>query len=145
VHKPQRRYWLVKSEPEDFSFDDLLRSKGRRTTWGGVRNFQARNLMRDQMQPGDGVLFYHSSAEPTGIVGLARVASSRSARSDAVRPRSEYHDPKSPRAAPRWVAVEIEAPGAAPALPDARGAARRARAGPRCWCCAAGSGSRSSP
>ena len=102
-----RRFWLVKSEPSTFSFDDLLRSPRRTTGWDGVRNFQARNFMRDGMQVGDGVLFYHSNAEPPAIVGIAEVV--RAAYPDPTQfdRASEYHDPKATPDAPIWMQVDI--------------------------------------
>ncbi|HED64448.1 MAG TPA: EVE domain-containing protein, partial [Planctomycetes bacterium] len=72
---PKKQYWLVKSEPDAFSFDDLLASKDRTTMWDGVRNYQARNFMRDAMRVGDGVLFYHSNTKPPGVAGVCEVAS----------------------------------------------------------------------
>ena len=109
-----RRCWLLKSEPSAFSFADLLAAPGRRTAWTGIRNHQARNLLRDELQVGDGVLFYHSSSDPSGVAGLARV--SRSARPDPTQfdPRSAQYDPRSRRTAPTWVEVEIEAAEALP-------------------------------
>ena len=102
-----RRFWLVKSEPSTFSFDDLMRSPRRTTGWDGVRNFQARNFMRDGMRVGDGVLFYHSNAEPPAIVGIAEVA--REAYPDPTQfdRASEYHDPKATPDAPIWMQVDI--------------------------------------
>jgi predicted RNA-binding protein with PUA-like domain len=104
-----RRFWLLKSEPQDFSFDDLLAARGRRAGWDGVRNHQARNLMRDRMQVGDGVLFYHSSAEPPGVAGIARIA--RAAYPDPTQfdRRSEHYDPKSRKESPTWLQVDVEA------------------------------------
>lgn len=104
-----RRYWLFKSEPETFSFDDLMRSKHRRTHWDGVRNFQARNLLRDDMQVGDGVLFYHSSVEPMVIAGIARIVKAGHPDPTACDPDSPHFDPKSSADAPTWYMVEIEA------------------------------------
>lgn len=101
-----RRCWLVKSEPESYSIDDLARD--RRTPWTGVRNFQARNLMRDRMRPGDEVLFYHSSAEPTGVAGLARVASDAYPDPTQFDRKSEYYDEKATEEEPRWFLVDIE-------------------------------------
>lgn len=101
-----RRCWLVKSEPESYSIDDLARD--RRTAWTGVRNFQARNLMRDQMRVGDEVLFYHSSAEPTGVAGLARVASDAYPDPTQFDRDSEYYDEKATDDEPRWFLVDIE-------------------------------------
>lgn len=101
-----KRFWLLKTEPGDFSIDDLERD--RRTRWTGVRNFQARNLIRDEMSEGDEVLFYHSSAAPPGVVGLARVASPPYPDPLAERPDSPYYDEKHTRAEPRWYAVDVE-------------------------------------
>jgi predicted RNA-binding protein with PUA-like domain len=98
-------YWLCKSEPDVYSIDDLRRDTV--TGWEGVRNYQARNFMRDGMQPGDRVLVYHSNAEPTGVAGIAEVAGAAKADPTQFDPRSEYHDPKSTREAPRWVMREL--------------------------------------
>src|SRR5689334_23424751 len=103
------RYWLVKSEPEAFSFDDLWRAPERTTCWDGVRNYQARNFMRDQMRVGDGVLFYHSSCEVPGIAGLAEVASPSYTDASQFDRKSPYYDPKSKRDAPRWMNVDVRA------------------------------------
>lgn len=102
------RHWLVKSEPSSFSWDDLWRAPDRTTSWEGVRNYQARNFMRE-MKRGDRVLFYHSSAEPNAIVGIAVVA--REAYPDALQfdRKSEMFDPKSTREDPRWSTVDIRA------------------------------------
>ncbi|MGH7663547.1 MAG: EVE domain-containing protein [Gemmatimonadaceae bacterium] len=102
-------FWLVKSEPESFAWDDLWRTKNRTTPWEGVRNYQARNFMRDGMKPGDGVLFYHSNAKPPAIVGVAEVAREAYPDPTAFDPASEYHDPRSSRAEPRWMMVDIRA------------------------------------
>lgn len=98
-------YWLMKSEPEVFSIDDLVRVG--MEPWSGVRNYQARNFMRDDMREGDGVLFYHSSCAQPGVVGIARVAGS--ARPDPTQfdPASEYFDARSSRDAPRWMLVDL--------------------------------------
>lgn len=101
------RYWLMKSEPDECSIDTLLASRGRTTAWTGVRNYQARNHMRDDMRPGDGVLFYHSSCAEPGIAGLAEVACAAYADPTQFDPRSPYHDPKATRAAPRWMNVDV--------------------------------------
>jgi predicted RNA-binding protein with PUA-like domain len=103
------RHWLLKSEPEVFSFDDLWRAKARTTSWNGVRNYRARNFLRDEMALGDLVLFYHSSAEPSGVAGLARVV--RAGHPDPAQfdPRDPYFDPKSTREEPRWFTVEVQA------------------------------------
>jgi len=98
-------YWLMKSEPDEFSIDDL--AKRRTEPWSGVRNYQARNYMRDGMRVGDGVFFYHSSCAEPGIVGIAEV--SRAAYPDPTQfdPRSDYFDPGSNREEPRWLMVEV--------------------------------------
>jgi predicted RNA-binding protein with PUA-like domain len=103
------RYWLIKSEPSEFSFDDLWAARGRRTAWDGVRNYQARNFMRDGMRKGDGVLFYHSNADPSGVVGLAEVA--REAYPDPTQFEAghPHHDPGSDPASPRWLMVDVRA------------------------------------
>ncbi|MCZ7562491.1 MAG: EVE domain-containing protein [Burkholderiales bacterium] len=102
------RYWLMKSEPDEFSIDDLAAAPGGRAPWTGVRNYQARNYMRDEMRPGDGVLFYHSSCPEPGIAGLAEVASAPCPDATQFDPASGYHDPKATRAAPRWVQVDVK-------------------------------------
>jgi predicted RNA-binding protein with PUA-like domain len=104
-----KQYWLVKSEPETFSFDDLLAAPGRKTTWDGVRNYQARNYLRDGMQVGDGVLFYHSSTEPTAVVGIAEVASPAAPDPTQFEKGHDHFDAKSKRESPTWVQVEIRA------------------------------------
>jgi predicted RNA-binding protein with PUA-like domain len=103
------RHWLMKSEPDVFSFDDLMRSPGRRTCWDGVRNYQARNLLRDAIQPGDGVLFYHSNANPSGVAGIARVVRGGYPDHTAFDPADPHYDPKSRPEAPIWYMVDIEA------------------------------------
>jgi predicted RNA-binding protein with PUA-like domain len=99
------RCWLMKSEPDSFSIDDLERVK--QTPWEGVRNYQARNLMRDDMKVGDAVLFYHSNADPPAVVGLARVASPPYPDPSAFDRKSPYFDEKSKRDAPRWILVDV--------------------------------------
>ncbi len=101
--------WLMKSEPAECSIDDVLAAPGRRTAWSGVRNYQARNFMRDAMRPGDGVLFYHSSCAEPGIAGLAQVASPAYPDPAQFDRRSPYYDPKSSRHAPRWFCVDVRA------------------------------------
>ncbi len=98
-------YWLMKSEPDVFSIDDLKRDKT--SLWDGVRNYQARNFMLREMRLGDLALFYHSNASPPGIAGLARI--SRLAQPDPTQfdPKSEYYDPKSSQDNPRWHCVEV--------------------------------------
>jgi predicted RNA-binding protein with PUA-like domain len=108
-----RRYWLFKSEPDVYGFDQLVAD--RRTSWGGVRNYQARNLLRDEIRVGDGVLFYHSSTEPMAVAGVARVVRAGHPDATALDPSSPYCDPDSSPDDPRWFAVDI-AP-VAPARP----------------------------
>ena len=103
------RYWLMKSEPDECSIDDALAAPGATVPWTGVRNYQARNFMRDEMQVGDGVLFYHSSCPEPGIAGIARVASATRPDPTQFDPASPYHDPKSPRDNPRWLLLDVQA------------------------------------
>ena len=104
-----RRYWLLKSEPTCFSYDDLLASPGRTTYWSGVRNYQARNFMRDDMKKGDGVLFYYSGADPAGIVGTAEIVREGYPDFSAWDPSDEHYDPKSSESNPIWYMVDIRA------------------------------------
>ena len=90
------RYWLMKSEPDECAIDDALAAPDATVAWTGVRNYQARNFMRDDMQVGDGVLFYHSSCPEPGIAGIARIASGTRPDPTQFDPASPYHDPKSP-------------------------------------------------
>jgi len=101
----RKRYWLMKSEPDAFSIDDLQRVGTE--PWNGVRNYQARNFMRDGMKVGDGVLFYHSNAKVPGIVGLATVASEAYPDATQFDPKSDYYDPKATRDNPRWLLVDV--------------------------------------
>jgi len=101
------KYWLMKSEPSECSIDDLASAPGQKVPWVGVRNYQARNFMRDGMQPGDGVLFYHSSCPEPGIAGLARVASTAYPDATQFDSQSPYFDAKSSPGAPRWVHVDV--------------------------------------
>ena len=103
------KYWLMKSEPDECSIDDVLAAPGKKTAWSGVRNYQARNFMRDGMTVGDGVLFYHSSCAEPGIAGLAEVVSAPYPDAAQFDPRSDYFDAKSSRDAPRWVNVDVRA------------------------------------
>jgi predicted RNA-binding protein with PUA-like domain len=103
------QYWLMKSEPEECSIDDALAAPQATVPWTGVRNYQARNFMRDAMQVGDGVLFYHSSCAEPGIVGLARVASDIYPDPTQFDPASPYFDPKSKTDAPRWLLRDVQA------------------------------------
>jgi len=102
------RYWLMKSEPDEFSIDDLARAPRRSTAWFGVRNYQARNFMRDQMQVGDQVLFYHSSCAEPGIAGLAKVCAKAYPDETQFDRNSKYYDAKAARDNPRWVNVEVK-------------------------------------
>ena len=103
------RFWLVKSEPEAFSWDDLWNAPDRTTCWDGVRNYQARNFMRDGMRVGDQVLFYHSSVEPPAIVGVAEVVREAYPDSTAFDANDPHFDPKSKPDAPAWMMVDIRA------------------------------------
>ena len=101
-----KRYWLMKSEPDVFSIDDL-QARGVEH-WDGVRNYQARNIMRDEMKVGDRVLFYHSNAKPPGVAGVAEVARESYPDHTAFDPASKYHDPKSDPDNPRWLMVDVK-------------------------------------
>jgi predicted RNA-binding protein with PUA-like domain len=98
----------MKSEPDEFSIDDLERAPRQTTAWFGVRNYQARNFMRDQMKVGDGVLFYHSSCPQPGIAGIAKVASKAYPDASQFDRKSDYYDPKSRREDPRWMNVDVK-------------------------------------
>ncbi|MEN0057996.1 MAG: EVE domain-containing protein [Bdellovibrio sp.] len=100
------KYWLMKSEPDVYSLDDLRRDK--RTWWEGVRNYQARNFMMKDMQVGDGVLFYHSNAEPPGVAGLARVSQVAAPDKTQFDKKSDYYEPKASTEKPVWFCVEVE-------------------------------------
>ena len=102
------RHWLMKSEPSECSIDDLAAAPAKTVPWVGVRNYQARNFMRDDMAVGDGVLFYHSSCPEPGIAGLAKVASKAYPDSTQFDPESHYFDPKSSADAPRWLHVDVK-------------------------------------
>ena len=103
------KYWLMKSEPDECSIDDVLAAPGRITPWSGVRNYQARNFMRDEMHIGDGVLFYHSSCAEPGIAGLAEVASAPYPDASQFDRKSPYFDPKAQKQSPRWFNVDVRA------------------------------------
>lgn len=103
------RYWLMKSEPSDASIDDVLALPDHTIPWYGVRNYQARNFMRDLMQVGDGVLFYHSSCAEPGIAGIAEVASIAYPDDTQFDSKSKYFDPKATRETPRWMLVDVRA------------------------------------
>ncbi len=102
-------HWLLKSEADCFSYDDLLASPKRTTSWDGVRNYQARNMLRDQIRKGDLAFFYHSSSEPTGIAGIVEVVRSGYPDHTAFDPKSEHFDPKSDLDEPTWYMVDIRA------------------------------------
>lgn len=99
-------YWLIKSEPDEYGIDDLERD--RTEPWDGIRNYQARNMIRDDMQVGDEILFYHSSCKVPAVVGIARVASEPYPDPTQFDPSSKYYDEKSSRDEPRWVLVDVE-------------------------------------
>jgi predicted RNA-binding protein with PUA-like domain len=101
-----RRYWLMKSEEDVYSIRDL--EKDGVTCWEGVRNYEARNLMRDQMRVGDSVLFYHSNANPPGVAGIARIAKRAYPDHFAFDKKNPYFDPKSDPENPRWFMVDVE-------------------------------------
>jgi len=103
------QYWLMKSEPSEVSIDDALAAPASTVPWTGVRNYQARNFMRDLMRPGDGVLFYHSSCPEPGIAGLAEVASDAYPDPTQFERDSKYHDPKATPETPRWMLVDVRA------------------------------------
>ncbi|RDS82908.1 EVE domain-containing protein [Dyella monticola] len=98
-------HWLMKSEPDTFSIDDLKRKK--REAWDGVRNYQARNFMRDEMRVGDGVFFYHSNCAEPGIAGVAKVVTDAYPDPSQFDPKSKYFDPASSRDNPRWMLVDV--------------------------------------
>ncbi len=102
-------YWLFKSEPNCFSFADLMTAPDRTTGWDGVRNYQARNLLRDEVRVGDGVLFYHSGADPPAIAGVAEVVREGHPDPSAFDPTAPHYDPKSDPARPSWFQVSIRA------------------------------------
>ena len=104
-----KKYWLMKSEPDAFSFDDLLRKKNQTEHWDGVRNYQARNFMRDDMKVGDVVLFYHSNAKPPHVAGVAEVCKEGFPDHTAFDETSKYFDPKSDPENPRWIMVSVKA------------------------------------
>ena len=111
------RYWLMKSEPDEVSFDDVLAAPGQTVAWFGVRNYQARNFMRDAMAVGDGVLFYHSSCAVPGVAGLAEVASGPYPDATQFDPASHYYDPKATPEHPRWISIDVRATGKGRYLP----------------------------
>ena len=104
-HAMSKRYWLMKSEPQEFSIDALAKVKSE--PWSGVRNYQARNFMRDGMQVGDGVLFYHSNCDEPGVVGIAEVGSAAHPDPTQFNPKSDYYDAASKREEPRWLLIDV--------------------------------------
>jgi len=102
------RYWLMKSEPSDCSIDDLSTLPNQTVDWYGVRNYQARNFMRDQMKVGDGVLFYHSNCKEPGIAGIAKVSSTAYPDATQFDKKSKYFDPKATQEQPRWFHVDVQ-------------------------------------
>ena len=102
------QYWLMKSEPDVFGIDHLKRRPDQTEHWDGVRNYQARNMMRDQMKKGDQVFFYHSNADVPGIVGIAEIAREAYADFASWNPESKYYDPKSTPDNPRWFMVDVK-------------------------------------
>jgi predicted RNA-binding protein with PUA-like domain len=111
------QYWLMKSEPDECSIDDLAAAPRQTVPWVGVRNFQARNFMREAMSIGDGVLFYHSSCPEPGIAGLAKVVSAAYPDETQFDPKSPYFDAKSTRERPRWYHVDVKLVRKTPLLP----------------------------
>lgn len=105
---PMPSYWLMKSEPDEVSIDDLASAPRQTLPWTGVRNYQARNFMRDGMQPGDGVLFYHSSCPEPGVAGLAQVVGGTAPDETQFDPKSPYFDAKSARDQPRWLQIDVK-------------------------------------
>ncbi|MEG0148680.1 EVE domain-containing protein [Comamonas sp.] len=106
---PGRRYWLMKNEPDEYSIDHALAAPGQTIAWNGVRNYQARNFMRDDMQVGDGVLYWHSSCAEPGIYGLARIAGNLRVDPSQFDPADPYYDPKSSPDKPRWLTLDVQA------------------------------------
>ena len=102
------RYWLMKSEPDEFSIDDLAKARGQTTSWFGVRNYQARNFMRDEMKVGDLAFFYHSTCPEPGIAGIVSISAPAHPDTSQFDPKSPYYDSKSTRDAPRWLNVDVK-------------------------------------
>ncbi len=102
------QYWLMKSEPDEVSIDDVMSAKGKTVPWFGVRNYQARNFMRDAMKIGDGILFYHSSCPEPGIAGIAEVVSGPYPDATQFDPKSPYYDAKATQEQPRWISVDVK-------------------------------------
>ena len=102
------KYWLIKSEPELFSIDDLAKSKDKTTYWDGVRNYQARNFLRDEMQIGDRIVFYHSNSEPSGAIGICEVVKAGYPDFTAFDPKDIHYDPNSKKDNPTWIMVDVK-------------------------------------
>ena len=102
------KYWLMKSEPDAFGIDDLAKCPGKKDHWDGIRNYQVRNMMRDEMKKGDEALFYHSNCKEPGIVGIMKVVKEAYPDFTAFDPKSKYYDPKSDPANPRWLMVDVK-------------------------------------
>lgn len=123
----EMRYWLLKSEPDSYSIDDLLAEPRKTTFWDGVRNYQARNFIRDDMRKGDLAFFYHSGAQPPAIAGVVEIVREAYPDSSAFDPKSKYFDPKSDPDNPAWFMVDVKAvekydePITLPALRDVKG------------------------
>ncbi len=111
------RYWLMKSEPDEVSIDDLAAMPGQTVAWYGVRNYQARNFMRDQMQVGDLAFFYHSSCPEPGIAGIVKVTKPAYPDASQFDKKSPYYDPKATRTAPRWLNVDVTLVKKTPLIP----------------------------
>ncbi|MGB5305214.1 MAG: EVE domain-containing protein [Gammaproteobacteria bacterium] len=102
------KYWLMKSEPDVFGIDDLKAAPGKTEPWDGVRNYQVRNMMRDEMQPGDLAFFYHSNCKQPGIAGIMKITRAGYPDSTAFDPKKKYYDPKSDPDNPRWFMVDVK-------------------------------------
>ena len=102
------KYWLFKSEEEVFSIDDLSKEPGKRTHWDGIRNYQARNFIRDDMKKGDKVIFYHSNSDPNAVVGVCEIVKEAYPDFTAFDKKSKYYDPKSKKDNPAWMMVDIK-------------------------------------
>jgi len=111
------RYWLMKSEPSDCSIDDLVAMPNRTVAWYGVRNYQARNFMRDQMRVSDGALFYHSNCKEPGITGIAKIASAAYPDATQFDRNSRFFDPTSTPEQPRWINVDVQLVRRVPLIP----------------------------
>jgi predicted RNA-binding protein with PUA-like domain len=107
LHNLPVKYWLMKSEPDTYSIDDLAKSKGP-AMWEGCRNYVVRNFMRDEMKPGDKAFFYHSSCDPAGVVGTMEITGTAYPDPTQFDPKSDYYDAKSMKSDPRWLAVDVK-------------------------------------